>query len=57
MNEDMIAGIRLMVDNQELFKQHVVLNAVLMRIAFESYQKAGFTEEQATEIIKARGPL
>lgn len=57
MNEEMIAGIRLMVDNPELFKRHVVLNAVLMRVAYESYQKAGFTEEQTLEIIKAREPL
>lgn len=57
MNEEMIAGIRLMLDNMELVKRQVELNAVLMKVAHESYQKAGFTEEQATEIIKARGPL
>ncbi|MEC1440532.1 hypothetical protein P9D57_17730 [Bacillus sonorensis] len=45
------------LENMELVARQVELNAVLMRKAKDALTKAGFTEEQALEIIKARGAM
>ncbi len=49
--------IEFMLGNMELMQKQVELQAALTRIAYDSLQRAGFTEEQATEFIKARGPM
>ncbi|MGG4124810.1 hypothetical protein ABEV79_15005 [Bacillus licheniformis] len=45
------------LENMELVARQVELNAVLMRKAKDALMRAGFTEEQALEIIKARGAM
>ncbi|TWL50227.1 hypothetical protein CHCC15332_4251 [Bacillus paralicheniformis] len=41
----------------ELVARQVELNAVLMRKGKDALIRAGFTEDQAFEIIKARGAM
>ncbi|TWK99189.1 hypothetical protein CHCC20325_2326 [Bacillus licheniformis] len=41
----------------ELVAHQVELNAVLMRKGKDALIRAGFTEDQALEIIKARGAM
>lgn len=45
-----------MLENMELMQKTVELNAVLMKIAFDSLKKAGFSDDQANAFIIARGP-
>ncbi|MGG1547120.1 hypothetical protein ABE347_06475 [Bacillus paralicheniformis] len=49
--------IDFFLENMELVARQVELNAVLMRKAKDALMRAGFTEEQALEIIKARGAM
>lgn len=49
--------IEFMLGNMDLIRRQIELNAALTRIAYDSLQRAGFTEEQAAEFIKARGPM
>ncbi|TWL60771.1 hypothetical protein CHCC15332_1098 [Bacillus paralicheniformis] len=41
----------------ELVARQVELNAVLMRKGKDALIRAGFTEDQALEIIKSRGAM
>lgn len=52
---DMKSAIEFMLDNMELLRKQVELNAVLSKVAYDTLTSAGFTEQQALEIIKARG--
>lgn len=49
--------LEFMHENMELIARKVELNSAPTRIAFDSLQKAGFTEEQAMAFIVARGPM
>lgn len=53
--EEMKNAISFMLDNMEMMLKQVELNAVLYRKSYETLIAAGFTEEQALEIVKARG--
>lgn len=55
--EQLRSTIEFMLGNIDLMRRQVELNAALTRIAYDSLQHVGFTEEQATEFIKARGPM
>ncbi|MEK3887320.1 hypothetical protein [Bacillus sp. FSL K6-3431] len=56
-NTDIRQSIEFMLANMDLLRKQVELNAALTRIAFDGLQTAGFTEAQATDFIKARGPM
>ncbi|ASB87659.1 hypothetical protein [Bacillus sonorensis] len=51
------SSIEFLLDNMELVARQVELNAVLMRKGKDALIRAGFTEDQALEIIKARGAM
>ncbi|WP_440097358.1 hypothetical protein [Bacillus paralicheniformis] len=51
------SSIEFLLDNMELVARQVELNAVLMRKGKDALIRAGFTEDQAFEIIKARGAM
>lgn len=52
-----LQAVESLLDNMDLVRKHTELNAVLMRTAYETLKSSGFTEEQAIELIKARGPM
>ncbi|KYC76828.1 hypothetical protein P5637_23115 [Bacillus paralicheniformis] len=54
---DLRSTIEFLLDNMELVARQVELNAVLMRKGKDALIRAGFTEDQALEIIKARGAM
>ncbi|MCY8348059.1 hypothetical protein MOC74_21890 [Bacillus haynesii] len=54
---DLKSTIEFLLDNMELVVRQVELNAVLMRKGKDALVRAGFTEDQALEIIKARGAM
>ncbi|MCY9220544.1 hypothetical protein MOF08_07415 [Bacillus licheniformis] len=54
---DLRSTIEFLLDNMELVARQVELNAVLMRKGKDALIHAGFTEDQALEIIKARGAM
>lgn len=51
------SSIEFFLENMELVARQVELNAVLMRKGKDALINAGFTEDQALEIIKARGAM
>ncbi|WP_270568521.1 hypothetical protein [Bacillus sonorensis] len=51
------SSIEFLLDNMELVARQVELNAVLMRKGKDALIRAGFTEDQALEIIKSRGAM
>ncbi|OJT53884.1 hypothetical protein [Bacillus licheniformis] len=51
------SSIEFFLENMELVARQVELNAVLMRKGKDAFIRAGFTEDQALEIIKARGAM
>ena len=54
---DLKSTIEFLLENMELVARQVELNAVLMRKGKDALIRAGFTEDQALEIIKARGAM
>ncbi|WP_252431416.1 hypothetical protein [Peribacillus butanolivorans] len=46
-----------MLGNIELFQKQAELNACLTKVTYDTLTSAGFTKQQAMELIKARGPL
>ncbi|MCY8570329.1 hypothetical protein [Bacillus haynesii] len=54
---DLKSTIEFLLENMELVARQVELNAVLMRKGKDALIRAGFTEDQAIEIIKARGAM
>ncbi|ARC72386.1 hypothetical protein [Bacillus licheniformis] len=55
--DDLKSTIEFLLENMELVAHQVELNAVLMRKGKDALIRAGFTEDQALEIIKARGAM
>ncbi|AYQ17735.1 hypothetical protein OIO07_20680 [Bacillus paralicheniformis] len=54
---DLKSSIEFFLENMELVARQVELNAVLMRKGKDALIRAGFTEDQALEIIKSRGAM
>jgi hypothetical protein len=48
-------AVDALYENMEMVRKQIEINAVALRTAYESLQRAGFTNEQAFELIKARG--
>ncbi|MCA1800233.1 MAG: hypothetical protein LC650_02975 [Actinobacteria bacterium] len=56
-NEEMRAGLEMMLDNMGMMKQVTELNACLAKVAYDTLVGAGFTEEQAFELIARKGAM
>ena len=55
--DEVLAAVNMMLSNMDVMRRQTELHAVLAKSAFDTLTAAGFTEEQAMELIKARGPL
>lgn len=56
-NNEMLNAVNTMLGNIELFQKQAELNACLTKVTYDTLTSAGFTKQQAMELIKARGPL
>lgn len=54
-NEQMRESLEMMLGNMDLMKKVTELNACLMKVAYDTLIAAGFTEEQAFELIARKG--